>query len=173
MDNPKSNWFQWLGKELEKEDYKVWIPKLPHAEKPNPCNYNPFLLDGWKYDKDTIMIGHSSGATAIINLLNNTDDNFQVGKAIMVAGFKDDLNWDPTRDLFIYPWDMEKVKKKADKFILIHSDNDSYVSVDHGEWFKDKLGEKAQLVIMKDQGHFSIGSAGEKYKEFPELLQYI
>lgn len=172
FDNPRKNWFQWLKKELVKRGYKTWVPMLPNSDKPNPHNYNPYLLGKWNFNEDTVMIGHSSGATAIINLLNSTSAHFRINKAIMVAGFKDDLDWDPTRELFPDKWDFTRIVPKASKFILIHSDNDSYVSAEHADYFKKHLGDKAVLKIMKGQKHFSVSGSPE-YKQFPELLKFV
>ena len=66
----KENWFQWLKKELESKGYKVWVPDLPGADKPNIRNYNQYLLDNWSFDDETVMVGHSSGAVSILGLLN-------------------------------------------------------------------------------------------------------
>jgi hypothetical protein len=30
-NTPEGNWFRWLEKELERRDYKVWLPQLPDA----------------------------------------------------------------------------------------------------------------------------------------------
>lgn len=171
FNNPNDNWFPWLKKQLEKKSYKVWVPNLPGADKPNIDRYNKFLFKNWQFDKDSVLIGHSSGAVAILGILQALPNDAIVGKAIVVAGFKDDLDWDPTRELFAKPFDYQKIKTKAKKFILIHSDDDPYVSIEHGYFLKEKLG--GELIIMKGQKHFNIADAGRKYLKFPEILEYI
>lgn len=59
-----NNWFPWLKKELEKLDYQVWLPELPQAWQPNLKRYWQFLTD-FKFNSQTILVGHSSGAAAI------------------------------------------------------------------------------------------------------------
>jgi predicted alpha/beta hydrolase family esterase len=169
----KDNWFPWLAKELRNKGYKVWVPDLPSADRPNVCNYNPFLLDNWDYTGGTVMIGHSSGATSILSLLNKFPKDKKIDTAILVAGFTDDLGWDALVDLFIYPFDWKKIKSKAEKFILIHSDDDPYVDLKHGYELKKRLGNKAELIIKKGQKHFSIDHGGPKFRKLPIILDLL
>lgn len=172
--NSKENWFQWLKKELLSKGYeKVWVPNLPGADRPNVCTYNAYLDERYNFNKDTMMVGHSSGAVSILGLLNKLPEDKKIKKAVLVAGFKDNLDWEDLSDLFIYKFDWKKLQRMCDEYILIHSTNDPYVPMKHGELLKDKLGPKAKLIVMKDQKHFSMGSYGPKYKKFPELLKYL
>ncbi len=171
LNNSHDNWFPWLKKELENRGYEVFLPDLPGADKPRIDRYNEFLLKNWEYNGKTIMIGHSSGAVAILGLLQDLPEGVVIKKAILVAAFKDDLDWDPTRELFLRPFDFEKIKQHCQEFVLIASDNDAYVSLEHGEYFKKNLG--TELIVLKGQGHFSIESAGKKYRQFPFLLTLI
>lgn len=169
--SPEKNWFPWLKQELEKKEYKVWLPQLPNCDKPNVDTYNKFLLPSWDYNSETILIGHSSGAVEILSLLENLPDGVAIDKAILVAGFIDNLKWDALDELFIHPFDWEKIKSKCKKFILIHSDNDPYVPLEHGKILEKNLG--ADLIIKEGQKHFSVNSFGEEYKKFPLLLELI
>ena len=169
----KNNWFPWLKKELKDQGYQVWLPELPDADRPNVCTYNIFLDDNYDFDDETIMIGHSSGSTSILGWLNKIPENRKIKTAILVAGFKDNLGISECDGLFTYDFDWNKLKKMADEYILIYSDDDPYVPLEHGKYFKEKLGDKAELIIIKGQKHFSIGSFGEKYRQFPELLKYL
>lgn len=168
---PSENWFMWLKSVLEKQDYSVWLPQLPHADTPSVCSYNPFLESGWTYDNDTVMVGHSSGAVAILNLLNKMPENFHIKKAILVGAFKDDLGREALKDLFTYEWDFQRIKSRANEFVFIHSDNDPYCPLEHAEFLSSML--EGKLVVRKGQKHFSVGTYGDSYTSFPELLKYI
>jgi len=150
-----ANWFPWLKAELEKLGYKVWVPDLPHAEKPNIERYNKFLLSNndWAFDSESVIIGHSSGAIEILGLLQALPENTVLNMCILVGSFKDDLGWDSLKELFLKPFDFEKIKKHAKQFVFIHSDNDPYCPLEHAEYLSQKLNGK--LILVKGQGHFS------------------
>lgn len=168
--NSKENWFPWLEEELRKKGYRVWVPDLPGAESPSIPRYNKFIFPKWKFDSQSVIIGHSSGAVAAFGLLQEMQKDIKIDKVLSVAGFTNDLDWDPTRELFRYSLDWKKIRSRAKEFILFHSDNDPYVSLDHGDRLKENL--QGKLVILKGQGHFST-SSNPKYTQFPELLEKI
>jgi predicted alpha/beta hydrolase family esterase len=89
-----------------------------------------------------------------------------VNKCILVGSFKDDLGWDSLKELFLVPFNFEKIKKHAKEFIFIHSDNDPYCPLEHAEYLSQKLSGK--LIVIKGQGHFS----GEKVT-IPEMLDAV
>lgn len=41
--SPDGNWFTWLKGELEKQDMRVWLPQLPHAEQPSLRKWADFV----------------------------------------------------------------------------------------------------------------------------------
>jgi uncharacterized protein len=171
--HPTDNWFEWLKSELEKENWKVWIPQLPDANKPNIQKYNNFLLanNDWNFNQESILVGHSSGAVAILGLLQHLPQNKKVDTCYLIGSFKNDLGWDSLSDFFLEPFDFELIKTKANKFVFIHSDNDPFCPLEHARYLSKKLS--GELIIISGQFHFSISTAGEKYKEFPFLLEKI
>ena len=169
---PGENWFMWLKKELEKRGYEIWLPQLPNCNKPDVDTYNKFLLSkDFNFNDETILIGHSSGAVEILSLLNNLPNKTKIKRAILVAGFIDNLDWDALDGLFKKDFDYDDIKSKVGEIILMHSDNDPYVPLEHGEKLAKLLN--AKLIIKKGQKHFSVGSYGEKYTKFPFLLELI
>lgn len=166
----KSNWFSWLGKELERNGFKVWIPDLPDANKPNIDKWTNYIFDNWEFNKESFIVGHSAGAVEILGILEKLPASTVIDKAILVAGFLNDLGWQELEELFIKPFDFAKIKNSAKEFIFVHSDNDPYVPIENGQLLKEKLDGK--LIIKKGQGHFNL-EAGERYKQFPELLDLI
>jgi predicted alpha/beta hydrolase family esterase len=170
--SPKNNWFSWLKQELEKQGYTVWLPQLPHAEKPDPKNYTPFLLSkpDFQIDADTIIIGHSSGAVEVLHLLQSLPGKFAIKAAILVSAFKDDLGWEALTALFTEPLDLERVKTRSKQFIFFHSDDDPYCPLEHAEYLSRQVG--GELKIMPGQGHFNT-EASPDYTAFPLLLTTI
>lgn len=171
--NSKENWFGWLKKQLEDDGWQVWVPDLPQADKPNIERYNQYLLTNTKLqlNKDSIIIGHSSGAVAILGLLEALPDNIAIDTCYLVGAFKDDLNWEALEELFLKPFNFEKIKTKAKRFVFIHSDNDPYCPLEHAKYLSAKLG--GELIIVPGQKHFSVGTMGEAYTKFPLLLEKI
>lgn len=169
----KGNWFPWIKGKLEEKGWIVWIPDLPGAEKPNIERYSEFILENkdWEFNEDSWIIGHSSGAVATLGLLQNLPENVVINMAVLVGSFKDNLGREDLSDLFIKPFDFEKIKKHAKKFILIHSDNDPYCPLDHAKYLAKKL--QGELLIKEGQEHFSYSAGGPKYKKFPSLLELI
>lgn len=169
--SPGSNWFAWLKKQLESKGYKVWLPQLPGADEPNTQNYNDFLLEGsFDFNEETILVGHSSGAVSILNLLQVLPGDFKVKAAFLVGAFKDDLGWDNLKGLFQNPTDFKKIKSRCVKFIFVHSDNDPHCSLEGAKYLADKLD--GELLVQKGQGHFNT-AASPDYKQFPFLLDLI
>lgn len=170
--SPEHNWFSWLGRQLEHDGYKVWLPQLPDCDAPDTTKYNKFLLwdPNFVFDDETIVIGHSSGAVEILSLLQHLPEYANIKAAFLVSAFKDNLGWDSLKGLFIEPFDFENIRSKAERFIFIHSDNDPYVPLEQAEYIAERLNGK--LLLLPGQGHFNTEQS-ERYKEFPELLEII
>lgn len=169
----KVNWFPWLASQLESNGFEVWCPDLPGADNPNVERYNTFIWDNapFEFDKETILIGHSSGAVAILGLLESVPPNIKVQACYLVGSFKNDLGWNSLKGLFLKPFDFAQIKTKSRFWYFLHSDNDPYCPQDHAEYLHDHIG--GDLIILPGQKHFSIGTAGDQYKTFPYLLHLI
>lgn len=168
--SPEDNWFMWLKGTLIGEGNKVWLPQLPHSKEPNADIYTKFILANPNFviNSETVLIGHSSGAVEILRLLEKIE--VTVKAAILVSALKDNLGRDSLNGLFQVPFDFETIKTHCSSFVLIHSDNDPYVPIEHAEYLADSLD--AELITIEGQGHFNL-EQGEEYKQFPFLLKVI
>jgi predicted alpha/beta hydrolase family esterase len=171
LGSPKGNWFQWLKKELQNKGYKVWVPKLPTPYKPRVSRNVKYILDNrkWKFNPESILVGHSSGPVTILGLLNELPDNVMVRKCVLIAPFTKS-DWEPNSELFDYDFNFEKIKKKSKEFIILHSDTDPYTPLDQPRELAKKLN--AKLIVKKGEGHFNL-EKGPQYKKFPFLLNLI
>ena len=168
--NPKANWFPWLKRELESRGHEVIVPKFP-----TPLDQS---LESWhrvfanyenKINEETVFIGHSLGASFILSYLEKT--NKKIKAAFLVAGFFKLLNspYDEINKSFIdkeFNWN--KIKNNCEKFVVIASDNDEYISLDMGKELAKNL--KAESKIVHNGGHLNKESG---YDKFPRLLDLI
>jgi uncharacterized protein len=170
-NTPEGNWFRWLEKELNRRGYEVWLPQLPDAEMPNAEKYNELLLNhGFNFNDETILVGHSSGAVSILNLLQELPGGTKIKAAFLVGAFEKPLDVTARSELFPKPFDFEKIKSRCGKFIFLHSDNDPYCPLEGAQFLAKKLG--GELTVEPGQGHFNL-ETGPQYKEFPLLLKLI
>jgi hypothetical protein len=173
--NSSSNWFSWLRDELKKKGFKVWLPDLPNSNLPSLQAINRFIFANkdWDFNADSIIVGHSSGAIAILAILSELPENVILDKCILVSYFTKDSpggKWELNAKLFDFDFDFDKIKKHAKKFVIVHSDNDPYGLLEDAKALAEKLG--SELIIKKGQGHFNL-EKGEQYHQFPFLLKLI
>jgi predicted alpha/beta hydrolase family esterase len=169
--NPESNWFSWLKKKLEDQGYRVWVPLLPNNHTPSRDIYNDFLLDSsWDFS-DNIVVGHSSGAVSVLNLLMDKRCT-KIKLGVMVSawdhGVPDGMDTKQFAELFPQGgFDFETIKHKADKLAFLHSRDDPYCPLDQAEYLSESL--EAPLVILDSGGHLG----GSKADGFEELWKVV
>lgn len=145
------------------------MPDLPGADNPDIERYNKFLLSSdWGFD-DNLIVGHSSGSVAILGLLPALPENVKISTAILIGTFRGNLGREDLRGVDV-KFDFEKIKNKAEKFIVVHSDNDPYCPLDGAKWIAKQLN--AEFILLPGQQHFS-SHIDPKYKRFPELIEII
>lgn len=170
---PNDDWRPWLKKELEKLDYKVYVPEMPDTENP--------VIEKWvnhlkeiivNPDSETYFVGHSIGCQAILRYLEKIDKG--VGGVIFVSGWFNLENLEdegvkqiakPWTDTFI---DLEKVKMVLPKSTLIISNNDPYDFFDYNKKKFSELGSK--IIVLQNAGHIT---EDDGFTKLPEALEAI
>lgn len=151
---PEEGWRPWLKNELEGMGFIVFVPPMPDTDNPK--------MDAWLEhlakiveapDKDCYFVGHSLGCITILRYLETLREGQEIGGAILVAGFSDNIGFEELNSFFAKPIDWDEIKSHCRKFIAIHSDNDPWVPLRHGDVFKEKLN--AELIVKNNMKHFS------------------
>lgn len=174
--SPNDHWWPWLGNQFERAGYEVWAPELPGSTQPSAERYWKLLGSaGWDF-KDNVLVGHSSGATSVLNLLARA--GFPRAKAAVLVGVF--LNERLTRgsadfadnDQFIdlFPakgFDLQALKERAERFYFVHGDDDPYCA------YEDTKGAVAEvdgeLITVASGGHLS----GDSVAELPGLVSKL
>ena len=159
---PNYCWYPYTKKQLEEKGFEVKVPEFPDTENPKQDKWVPYLTQQiGKPDEELFLVGHSVGCITIFRYLETLKENEKVGGVVLVAGFTDDLEYKELSNYFQTPIDFEKIKDKSKNgFIAIHSDNDPFVDLKHGEIFKKELD--AEIIVKHDMGHFSCEIENEK-----------
>ncbi len=85
---------------------------------------------------------------------------------ILIAAFNNNYKENSKRrngnyaDFFEYALDIEKIKKLANKFIVVHSRDDDHIDYQQGVEIAKELD--AELITYENMGHFSGDENAEK-----------
>lgn len=176
--SPNDHWWPWLKEQFETNGYEVWAPQLPDSQRPNAETYWNFLSSqNWDFT-GSVLVGHSSGATSVLNLLSRPDVP-KVRAAVLVGVFLNERltsqspDFEDTRqfsELFPkegFAW--SEIKTKAEKFYFVHGDDDPYCSYDDAVNIARELG--GEILTIPHGGHLSAGSGMTELPQLTKLLR--
>ncbi len=167
--SPAGNWFPWLKEHCLAKKYNVYIPTLPTPDNQSLKSWEAALHQQTPaIEKETILIGHSLGATMMLHVLEKLKE--PIFKSIFVSPVMDEINipeYDDLNKSFIKTPDFDwlSISNNAGEVTIFHGNNDPYVSKEHAEFLQDQIG--GELKIIKNGGHLNAESG---YTTFPELL---
>ncbi|MBI2667263.1 DUF1749 domain-containing protein [Candidatus Woesearchaeota archaeon] len=172
---PKSDWYPWLKKELEKKGFEVITPEMPNTSEPEINQWVSHLNKIIKNSSEEIyLIGHSIGCQAIMRYLT-TQTNIRIRKVIFVSGWftlknlEDKESEKIAKSWIETPIEFNKIKNKAKNITVFLSDNDPFVNLkENKEIFEKNLN--AKIIVEKNKGHFTKDDGIDK---IPEVLEMI
>ena len=159
-------WFPYVKNSLEKHKLEVLAKNMPDPEFARKTIWLPFIENELKADQDTVAIGHSSGAVAIMRYL----ETHKLLGAILVGACYTDLGYESEKVSGYYddPWQWETIKQNAQWIVQFASQDDPYIGIEEPRFIHEKLN--SEFHEYTDQGHF--GDDIHK-TEFPELVETI
>lgn len=164
---PGEAWLPWLKASLEERGYQVWLPAMPHPDRPAIPEWIDFIakLVG-EPDEKTVMIAHSLGCQAVLHYLATLGKSAKsVAGTVLVAGtFPTGMSPEEAEkridgDEVLKPWltmgaDRKWVGRAAGKCTVILSDDDPYIPIEIAQAsFQGNLG--AEIIIEHGKGHFN------------------
>ena len=114
-----ANWYGWAEDEIRKMGIfdEVILRNMPDPVGAKESIWLPFVKDELGADKNTVIIGHSSGAVAAMRLLETTP----LRGVVLVAACHTDLGDAGERAAGYYsrPWEWESMKKNVGDFGIV------------------------------------------------------
>ena len=162
----EDNWFPYAKKSLESEGLEIVAETMPDNVLARENTWLPFLKNELKADKNTILVGHSSGAVAAMRF---AEDNALYG-SILVGACYTDLGDETEKASGYYdrPWHWEKIKANQNWIIQFASTDDPYIPIEEARYIHEKLG--TEYHEANDEGHYGEDKAKI---EFPEIIELI
>ena len=151
---PYHGWRPWLKKELMDRGFDVFVPVMPYPNSPSQKKWveriEAVVGEPTRHD---FFVGHSLGCISILRYLEKLKPGEKVGGVVLVAGFVDDLGVEELGSFYRHPIQWSEIRSRCSRFVAIHSDNDPFVPLKHGDVFRMELG--AELIVQHNMGHFS------------------
>lgn len=163
-------WYPDLKGKLESKGIEVVIPTLPNPEESTSQDWVEKLKDVASIDtKHTLLIGHSIGGTALLRMLESTNNKYAGLIMVSTAGF--DLGYPMLKDFFENEFNYDKIIDNTQFISTFYSPNDQVLApepVKHANVFLTNLD--AKTIILNDRGHFA---PFDNCTQVPELLEEI
>ena len=156
-------WFPYAKRELEALGIRVVAQNMPDPELARMKYWIPFIEKEIGEGIDVILIGHSSGAVAIMRYL----ESHKVLGAVLVGACYTDLGSQSERQsgYFDKGWKWNSIRANTKWIIQFASTNDPYIPITEMRYIRDKL--KTEYHENSTQGHFS---SDVNKTQFPELI---
>src|SRR3989339_439578 len=167
--NPEMNFIPWLKDQLQEKGFEVLAPSLS-LRTDQEINLPTILEEvkkqvGCLHGED-IIVGHSLGGLIALQSLQSAEMP-EPPRAVLLVASPWKVSKPELRHLFIEDLDADVIMWKAEEFIVIHSEDDKLVPVEHGHRLAAAL--KARLVLQTSDDHFM----GTEYPILQELLLEI
>ncbi len=163
-----SNWQPWLKKQLQDMGHEVICPTMPDSKNARSSIWLPYMHDTMKIDRDTVIVGHSSGAVAAMRYA----EQYRIKASILIGVCYTDLDDEDEKISGYYDdmWDWQKIRSNQDFVVVMAGSDDPWVPIDEARHVYSSL--QAEYHEYPDKGHFFTEHMGGK-TNFPELLQII
>ncbi len=164
--SPERDFFPWLKKEIEQYSAKTYIPALPDTKDPKVAEQVEYVLKHAKFDKNTVLLGHSLGTIVALKVLEKLKQPVQ--RSVLVAGFTENKFLDHDRfDEHTFDWkfNWKKIHKNAGDVIILRDLNDPIIPYNRANKLQEFLGGKIVDTIA-NQTHFNS-------KKEPVILESI
>jgi len=161
------NWYLWLkekidsSENLQQKNIQVILEDMPDPYDAHETVWVPFIINELGADRNSIVVGHSSGAEATMRLLETN----RLGGAILVSACHSDLGLESERISGYYsrPWQWEKIRENAEFIVQYHSTDDPFIPISEARHVSENLC--SEYYEFTNKSHF--------FEPFSEIMQLL
>lgn len=164
------SWFPSLQAGLQPYGVETVVRDMPDPVHARAEYWLPFMEDVLNIDRDTIVIGHSSGAVAAMRYA----ETHAVAGLVLVGVCWTDLGMEEERLAGYYDeawdWDMIRLNSGDVGVTVFAAPDDPWIPFEEAQHVASML--QAEFISLPGEGHF-IGFPYGTKREFPELLAVL
>jgi predicted alpha/beta hydrolase family esterase len=161
------NWQPYIKKGLDELGVICLSPDLPDNIAARMKYWFPYFDNELKIDEEDIVVGHSSGALAIMKYA----ETHKLGGSVLVGIYYTDLGYEDEKasGYFDTNWNWESIKENQNWNVIFASEDDPYIPIEEPRFIRDQLD--SEYYELENEGHF--GGHEKPKLEFPELLELL
>ncbi|HAM40337.1 TPA: alpha/beta hydrolase [Candidatus Woesearchaeota archaeon] len=157
-------WMPWVKSELEKLGLEVIGETFPDSILAREKYWIPFLKDRLHAGENSILIGHSSGATAAMRF---AEGNRILGSILVSPSYSDQgIELERQSGYFGRPWQWGRIRANQRWIVQFGSTDDPFMPVEQFRHIHGKLG--TEYREFTDRNHFFYGQ-----DTFPEIISTV
>lgn len=143
-------WFPEVKTELEALGLEVVAPTMPDNEMARSFIWLPFMEETLGANENSIVIGHSSGAVAVMRYA----ETHRIYGSVLVGASHTDLGIYAEKKscYFGEPWDWESIKANQNWVVQFASPSDPYIPIEEAQHIHERLG--TDYHELHGRGHF-------------------
>ncbi len=149
--NSREHWFLEEKARLNKLGYDVAVPDMPNSFHPRKKEWVK-VIEELNPDKNSILIGHSLGGTAVLRYLEKSKNRVETSILMATPIRKLGPEFKMIENFLESVFNWEKIKESSEKFVVFNQTEDPAVPLQHGKDLQRYL--KAELVVVEGNDHF-------------------
>lgn len=163
--NTSYGWFPYAKDKFEQIGIEVLNPVFPDGILARKDFWLPFL-ESLNPDENTILIGHSSGAVAIMKY---TENNKVLGSVLVAPCYTDlGLSSEKVSGYYNDTWNWIDIKKNHKWIIQFSSINDPFIPIEEARFINENLDTKYHELT---EGHFMKETFSELVESVKSILE--
>lgn len=173
--DPQQAWYPWARAQLEQAGWRVQVPQLPRAAKPDPSDWLKMFSDKvHATHAGMVLAGHSLGCATVLHYIEQLPVAAPLAGVVLVAPFAQPLGIPEIDSFHARGFDWPRMRGLPAPRTVILGGRDPYLGnriEAECRHFSEQFG--ADVVLLPEAGHFSHAAGCRALPEFVAAVQRL